>query len=54
MRAKQHIRQFSCARRTIQGYEVMHKIRKGQVRRVKKGDIRAQTHFIHSVFGLAA
>jgi transposase-like protein len=54
MRAKQHFRQFSCARRTIQGYEVMHKIRKGQVRCVKKGDIRAQNHFIHWVFGLAA
>jgi transposase-like protein len=30
IRAKQHFRQFSCARRTIQGYETMHKIRKGQ------------------------
>ena len=32
IRAKQHFRQFSGARRTIQGYEAMHKIRKGQVR----------------------
>jgi transposase-like protein len=36
IRAKQHFRQFSCARRTIQGYEVIHKIRKGQVRWVKR------------------
>jgi transposase, IS6 family len=54
IRAKQHFRQFSCARRTIQGYEVIHKIRKGQVRWVKKGDVLAQNQFIDRVFGLAA
>jgi transposase-like protein len=36
IRAKQHFRQFRCARRLVPGYETMHKIRKGQVRRVKK------------------
>ena len=41
IRAKQHFRQFCCARRTIQGYEVIHKIRKGQARWVKKGDVLA-------------
>ena len=40
IRAKQHFRQFGCARRTIQGYEVIHKIRKGQVR---FGDIEIRT-----------
>jgi len=40
IRAKQHFRQFSCGRRTIQGYGTMHKIRRGQVRRVTRGDIR--------------
>jgi transposase-like protein len=40
IRAKQHFREFSCARRRIQGYETVHKIRKGLVRRVTKGDIR--------------
>jgi transposase, IS6 family len=54
IRAKQHFREVSCARRTIQGYETMHKIRKGQVRRVTKGDIRVQNRFIDQVFGLAA
>lgn len=54
IRAKQHFRQFSCARRTSQGYETLHKIRKGQVRRVTKGDIRAQNRFIDQVFGAAA
>jgi transposase, IS6 family len=54
IRAKQHFREFSCARRTIQGYETMHKIRKGQVRRVTKGAIRLQNGFIDRTFGLAA
>jgi len=40
IRAKQHFLEFSCARRMIHGYETMYKIRKGQVRRVRKGDIR--------------
>ena len=53
-RAKQHFRQFSCARKMIQGYEGMHKIRKGQVRWVKKGDIRGQSQLIDCVFSLAA
>ena len=52
IRAKQHFRQFSCARRTIQGYEAMHKIRKGQVWWVRKGDVRTQNRFIDRVFGL--
>lgn len=54
IRAKQHFRQFRCAERAIQGYEVMHKFRKGQVRWVKKGDIRGQNQFIDRVFCLAA
>jgi transposase, IS6 family len=54
IRVRQHFREFRCARRTIHGYETMHKIRKGQVRRVTKGDIRVQNRFIDQVFGLAA
>ena len=54
IRAKQHFREFSCARRTIQGYETMHKIGKGQVRWVTRGDIRLQNGFIDRTFGLAA
>ena len=54
IRAKQHYRQFGCAQRTIQGYEARHKVRKGQVRWVKRGDIRAQNRFIDRAFGLAA
>ena len=40
--------------RTIEGYEAMHAIRKGQVRWVAKGDALAQREFIHRIFGIAA
>jgi IS6 family transposase len=40
--------------RTIEGYEAMHAIRKGQVRWVPKGDPVAQRQFIHTIFGIAA
>ena len=42
------------AGRTLQGYEVMNMIRKGQVRGVGKGDITGQVSFIASLFGVAA
>ncbi len=45
---------FETAERTLQGYEVMHMIRKGQVRGVGKGDITGQISFIASLFGVAA
>jgi hypothetical protein len=40
--------------RTIEGYEAMHAIRKGQVRWVAKGDPIAQPQFIHSILSVAA
>ena len=40
--------------RTLQGYEVMHMIRKGQMRGVGKGDILGQVAFISGLFGVAA
>ena len=40
--------------RTIEGYEAMHAIHKGQVRWVAKGDPVAQRQFIHTIFGVAA
>jgi IS6 family transposase len=45
---------FQTAWRTLQGYEVMHMIRKGQVRGVEKGAISDQITFIASLFGVAA
>ncbi len=41
------------AGRTLQGYEVMNMIRKGQVRGVDKGDISGQVTFIASLFAIA-
>jgi transposase, IS6 family len=40
--------------RTLQGYETMHMIRKGQVKGVAKGCITRQVRFIASLFGAAA
>jgi IS6 family transposase len=40
--------------RTIEGYEAMHMIRKGQVRWWDKGDVIGQRQFIHRLFGIAA
>jgi IS6 family transposase len=47
-------RSFDSAQRTIQGYEAMHMIRKGQVRWLAKDDILAQIRFIKLIFRLAA
>jgi transposase-like protein len=52
--AKQGFREFQAARRTIQGYEVIHMMRKGQVRWVSGADIRRQNQFINNMFELAA
>jgi hypothetical protein len=45
---------FETAQRTLQGYEVMNMIRKGQMRGVSKGDIVGQVAVISSLFGVAA
>jgi len=42
------------ARRTLAGYEAMAMIRKGQVRNIGGGDMRAQATFVTSLFGIAA
>lgn len=45
---------FETAWRTLQGYEVMHMIRKGQIQGVGKGGGRQQARFIATLFGVAA
>lgn len=45
---------FETASKTLQGYEAMNMIRKGQVQGVRKGDILAQIQFLHQAFGVAA
>jgi IS6 family transposase len=45
---------FETAGRTLQGYECMHMIRKGQVHGVEKGNVTGQIAFIARLFGVAA
>jgi IS6 family transposase len=47
-------RSAEAAWRTIEGYEAMHAIRKGQIRWLPKGDAVGQCRFIHALFGIAA
>jgi transposase-like protein len=51
--AKQAFREFQAARRTIQSYEVINMLRKGQVRRLHGDDILRQIRFIKKLFYLA-
>ena len=54
VKAKQNFREFQAARRTIEGYEAMHRIRKGQARWIRGKDIRKQNQFIDRLFDLPA
>ena len=54
VKAKQWFREFQAARRTIQGYEAIHMIRKGQARWVSGSDFRRQIQFLHRLFEVAA
>ena len=52
--ASQGFRSFEGAWRTIQGYEVLHMIRKGQVRWLRKEDAVGQVQFVNETLGLKA
>jgi transposase-like protein len=54
VKAKQNFREFQAARRTIEGYEAMHMIRKGQARWVSGNDVRKENQFIDKLFDLPA
>lgn len=45
---------FPSASRTIQGYEVMSMVRKGQVQGAARGDGKAISHLVEELFGIAA
>jgi transposase-like protein len=45
---------FETAWRTLQGFEVMNMIRKGQVQEVIKGDVRGQVSLVARLFGVVA
>jgi transposase, IS6 family len=51
--ASQWFRSVKSAVNTIQGYEAMHMIRKGQIRWLQKDDVLGQVRFVNRVFGLA-
>ncbi|GHO60442.1 IS6 family transposase [Ktedonobacter robiniae] len=44
---------FATAWHTLQGYEVMNMMRKGQVQGVAKGDVRGQVALVAKLFGIA-
>ena len=54
VKAKQSFREFRAAGRTIEGYEAMHMIRKGQARWISENDVCKQNQFIDRLFDLAA
>jgi transposase, IS6 family len=45
---------FATAQRTLQGYEAMHMLHKGQIEGLAKGDVLAQNSVINQLFGFAA
>lgn len=45
---------FNTARRTIKCYEIMHMMKKGQIKKVDKGAVRERVKFIAEIFGVAA
>jgi IS6 family transposase len=52
--ASQGFRSFQGARRTIQGYEAVHMIRKGQMQGWRKGDAVVIALFIKAIFESSA
>jgi transposase-like protein len=52
--ASQGFRSVEGALHTIQGYEAVHMIRKGQIRWLRKGDTVGQLRFVNRLFGIAA
>ncbi len=54
VRASQCFKRFHTAERTLEGIEVMHMMRKGQVKRLAGNDAHGQAKFVASLFGIAA
>jgi IS6 family transposase len=45
---------FETAWRTLQGYEIMNAMRKGQMQGVEKGDVGGQIALVNKLFGVGA
>jgi IS6 family transposase len=54
VRALQCFKRFQTAERTLEGIEAMNMMRKGQVKRLGRGDAQGQAKFVASLFGIAA
>src|SRR4051812_1218406 len=54
VRASQCFKRFHTAERTLEGVEVVNMMRKGQVKRLDRGDAMGQARFVESLFGVAA
>jgi IS6 family transposase len=52
--AKQGFREFQAARRTIQGFEAVNMIRKGQAKWVSGSDLRRQIQLVNRLFEVTA
>jgi hypothetical protein len=52
--ASQWFRSVKRAVNSVQGYEAMHIIRKGQIQLLTKGDVVGQFRLVNRAFGLAA
>ena len=54
VRASQCFKSFHTAERTLEGIETMNMMRKGQVKRLSRGDAMGQAKFVLSLFQIAA
>ncbi|MCA1568369.1 MAG: IS6 family transposase [Acidobacteria bacterium] len=54
VRASQCFKRFHTAERTLEGIEAVNMMRKGQVKRLARGDAQGQAKFIASLFSIAA
>ena len=54
VKSEQGLHEFHAARRTIQGYEALHLIRKGLARRVNGSDVRLPVQLIDKLFDVVA
>jgi transposase-like protein len=54
VRASQCFKSFHTAERTLEGIEAVNMMRKGQVKRLSRGDAMGQAKFVLSLFQIAA
>lgn len=45
---------FNAVRRTLEGYEIMNMMRKGQIKNVERGAVKERVKFIAQIFRVVA